>query len=314
VSLEIIWVVLFVISGGLLFNDRFRNNWLAVGFAAAIAVASTYYLTQQIAKDVVTRERASTLPQATSPSPSVSSSAVPPPPVRFYFPNIEAVRAAINNLDENTTQASLSEMFGPPVSQKELPPAATYNGEAAQVFVFRAGPYSLAVVRTKSFFVGYGISASREPDAGGKTPVIFLSRGGAAPEWDGAKGLESLELGKIRGNCDDWMNRPSPSDYIGTGKFIVISARQPMPAASPKCNFGRPGQYASYSFVYPVFDVNHDPGICQDEFERIEEAGIMNRLQCPDYISLKPIFLFMSKASIDVQQWTVMTYDTLFVM
>ena len=40
---------LFVVSSGLLFNDRFRSNWTLVGAAAIIAMLSTYLLFDQVA-------------------------------------------------------------------------------------------------------------------------------------------------------------------------------------------------------------------------------------------------------------------------
>lgn len=56
--LEIVWLLLFVVSGGLLFNERYRKNWIAVGLAAAIAITATYYLTEQVVRDVLRREYA----------------------------------------------------------------------------------------------------------------------------------------------------------------------------------------------------------------------------------------------------------------
>ncbi len=46
--IEIVAALLFVASGTLMFNDRFRENKALVGAAAIIALISTYYLTEQI--------------------------------------------------------------------------------------------------------------------------------------------------------------------------------------------------------------------------------------------------------------------------
>lgn len=50
---EIIAALLFVGSTGILFNDKFRKNRLLVLCAAAIALASTYLLTEQVVRAVV---------------------------------------------------------------------------------------------------------------------------------------------------------------------------------------------------------------------------------------------------------------------
>ena len=42
--LELFWLALFVISGGLLFNDRFRRNWFAVGIAGLLVNLFLFYL------------------------------------------------------------------------------------------------------------------------------------------------------------------------------------------------------------------------------------------------------------------------------
>lgn len=45
---DIIAGILFIVSSGFFFNERFRKNWFAVGVAGTIAVVSTYFLTQQM--------------------------------------------------------------------------------------------------------------------------------------------------------------------------------------------------------------------------------------------------------------------------
>lgn len=55
---EVICGFLFVISSGLLFNERYRANKVLVVITAIIAIISTYFLTKQIAIDVVKQSMA----------------------------------------------------------------------------------------------------------------------------------------------------------------------------------------------------------------------------------------------------------------
>lgn len=51
---EIIAAILFVLSSGLFFNERFRSNITLVTLAGLIALVSTYFLTEQIIDRVIT--------------------------------------------------------------------------------------------------------------------------------------------------------------------------------------------------------------------------------------------------------------------
>jgi hypothetical protein len=48
--MTIITAILCIISSGLLFNDRWRGNWLVMGTAAAIAMVSTFFLAGDVAE------------------------------------------------------------------------------------------------------------------------------------------------------------------------------------------------------------------------------------------------------------------------
>lgn len=50
---EIIPALLFLLSSGLLFNERYRNNLLLVTLAGAIALISSYFLIEQITERII---------------------------------------------------------------------------------------------------------------------------------------------------------------------------------------------------------------------------------------------------------------------
>jgi len=54
--LELLPAILFVISSGLLFNERFRRNRVVVGLTAIIAIVSTVVLTKEIVKYTLSEE------------------------------------------------------------------------------------------------------------------------------------------------------------------------------------------------------------------------------------------------------------------
>jgi len=68
ILLEIIAGVLFVVTSGLLFNDKFRRNRLLIGAAAIVAAVSSYFLFVQLS-DLFTGGRDA--PEATASAPPV---------------------------------------------------------------------------------------------------------------------------------------------------------------------------------------------------------------------------------------------------
>lgn len=58
--LDVIAALFFVASAGLLFNERFRKNIFLVILAGLLALASTYYLTKEIVREVVREEMPTT--------------------------------------------------------------------------------------------------------------------------------------------------------------------------------------------------------------------------------------------------------------
>lgn len=74
------WVIeaaLFVLSSGLLFSERFRANGLMVGIAALIAIVSSYFLFEEVARRVA-RE---VLAERQAPPPAMKSAGASSPPV-----------------------------------------------------------------------------------------------------------------------------------------------------------------------------------------------------------------------------------------
>jgi hypothetical protein len=78
---------LFVLSSGLLFNERFRANGLLVGIAAVIAIVSSYLLFEEVARrvarEVVAEQRspptASKSQVTTTPAVAAAPVLTPPP-------------------------------------------------------------------------------------------------------------------------------------------------------------------------------------------------------------------------------------------
>ena len=52
---ELVALLLFILSSGLFFNKRFRENYVAIGLAGIIALISSYFLFEEIATRVVNR-------------------------------------------------------------------------------------------------------------------------------------------------------------------------------------------------------------------------------------------------------------------
>jgi hypothetical protein len=86
-AIEAVAAVLFVASSGLLFNERFRRNRYLVVAAAVIALASTYFLTEQLIDRALSRRLDRTASESTVSEPEVataspnSDSGSPPEPV-----------------------------------------------------------------------------------------------------------------------------------------------------------------------------------------------------------------------------------------
>ena len=71
---EIICGILFVISSGLLFNEKFREHKILIGIAASIAIVSTYFLTAEITERIIDRKlREHSLPSLTEAEESKPS-------------------------------------------------------------------------------------------------------------------------------------------------------------------------------------------------------------------------------------------------
>lgn len=198
--------------------------------------------------------------------------------------DVNRIRGQIAALDENTPQEALETLFGAPrqtQTSKEL-----YRGEQIVLRVYDAGPFWVYVLRTKAVFLGYGVSRAWQSvdeavEAAGlnKTPAIWLQ----------VFSLEDLTVGALQSSC--------------SGTASVLVPRWSWPTATPKCYFGRPGQYGNFSFVFQALDATFKDEGCRSEFDQIEKLEF-SKLSCPSIKSLKVDFMFATKVEdLDVQDW-----------
>src|SRR5690242_4372611 len=80
--------ILFVVSSGLLFNERFRGNYIVVAAAALIAMGSSYMLFEEFTKRLIKAELDASRPSAVSPTPVVIPSPVSPAPPSVQKVNV----------------------------------------------------------------------------------------------------------------------------------------------------------------------------------------------------------------------------------
>ena len=99
-------LILFIVSGGILFNDRFRRNWFAIACAAALAMVSTYYLTRQIVHEVFLEEMARVDQSPEVQGPDVPDGSAPEPHV--LAPPRQRVEPAVPPADKPDALLAIS--------------------------------------------------------------------------------------------------------------------------------------------------------------------------------------------------------------
>ena len=293
---EIIPALLFILSSGLLFQDRFRENRWMVAFASVVALVASYFLFEQI-----TDRLAPSKVEAKEAPKGVTVAMAPTAAGEDGLRDLTALRDAINGLSDNTTDERLHELFGAPAERTALK-GETYRGQEMVLERYAAGPYSLYVVKAKAEFIGYGIARASEPAAKGRTPLIFLSQA------NGWKNLEELTIGTVKGSCD-----PVQEGEAAATLAPVPEGGTAQLAATPKCYFGRPGNYAHYAFVYAMGGAALPGKDCEADYASIDSPGAFSKLSCAAYLDRKPEFVFMTrKDDVDVQHLTAQAYGALF--
>lgn len=292
---ELIPALLFVLSSGLLFQDRFRENRFMVAFASVVALVASYFLFEQIT------DRMWPKVEAKQASTSTKVADEPAAPKYKGFADLAAVRDAVNGLTENTTEERLTALFGVPAERSTLK-GERYRGHDITVERYDAGPFAIHVVRTQAAFIGYGIARTASAEAKDETPLLFLDNG------NGWKNLEQLTIGTVKDACD-----PSRDGKEAAALMPVPEGGTAQLAASPECDFGRPGGYAAYSFVYAMGGAGLQDEACKADYASIEKPGAFAKLTCPAYLDRTPDFVFMTKnEDVDVQRLAARVYGSTF--
>jgi hypothetical protein len=99
--LELLALLLFILSSGLLFNERFRHNYFAVGTAGVIGLVSSYFLFETISTRLQTKfeqmvvDTVEQTKQPTPPSPIAAPPIITPaPPTATGSLGVPIARAA----------------------------------------------------------------------------------------------------------------------------------------------------------------------------------------------------------------------------
>ena len=204
-------------------------------------------------------------------------------------------------VDPRQVDERLHELFGAPAERTALK-GETYRGQEMVLERYAAGPYSLYVVKAKAEFIGYGIARASEPAAKGRTPLIFLSQA------NGWKNLEELTIGTVKGSCD-----PVQEGEAAATLAPVPEGGTAQLAATPKCYFGRPGNYAHYAFVYAMGGAALPGKDCEADYASIDSPGAFSKLSCAAYLDRKPEFVFMSKKDdVNVQRLAAHAFGALY--
>ncbi len=97
---EIIPALIFVLSSGLLFNKRFRENQVLVGVAGLIALVASYFLFEEVMNRVV-KSHLEKQAEASKPAPAPPVPIpVPPPPAPVSAPTPAARTIALSPVDQ----------------------------------------------------------------------------------------------------------------------------------------------------------------------------------------------------------------------
>lgn len=153
--LELIAAFFFVASSGLFFNERFRSNRWLILCAGVVALASTYFLTEELIDRAISRRLEPQQPQASEGASQAgertqSASAMPPPPARAEEP----VRTL-------------------PPSAIALPEMVSIPGQN-----FEVGRYEVTFAQWDACVAAGGCNGYRPPDQGwgrGNRPVINVN-------------------------------------------------------------------------------------------------------------------------------------------
>jgi hypothetical protein len=116
---EIIPAVIFVLSSGLLFNTRFRENQFLVIIAGAIALVASYFLFEEVTKRIVLsqmeKQQETSKPARPAPTPAPASAPRAPAPQSNLSP-VDQILASIKpavcpSYTEDQTRAATSRLL-----------------------------------------------------------------------------------------------------------------------------------------------------------------------------------------------------------
>jgi hypothetical protein len=174
--LEIVCGFLFLISSGLLFNEKFRENKPLVLATAAIAVASTYFLTVELIGSIVAskmREAQAAAANSTAENVTMADTGLPDPVQNSLGPVVPVPKPTFSAPAPTSAPTPTPTPVAPARAAGELAPqwlsAKLYgsdNGVAALMSVRiggSAGSYTATIENQMGFVCRLGVSASGDP-------------------------------------------------------------------------------------------------------------------------------------------------------